>query len=139
MTEVVDADILMEETDSTGTIRISEDVIISVIKHYTLEIDGVVRFATGGIASGIADIFKKTPSNNAVQLEMEGDYVNVAVSLILKFGVSVPEVASLVKEVITTKVEEITGKSVSRVDVTIRDLAKATKEAEEDSQVEVVD
>ncbi len=138
---MVDAsEILMEETNDTGVIRISEDVIISVIKHYTLTIPGVIRFASGGFASGLAEMFGKKSSESSVQLEMEGEYVNVAVALIIQFGVSVPDIAAEVQEVIRAKVEEITGKSVNRVDVTIRDLAmKSSKEEKEDETIEVVD
>lgn len=133
-------EILMEETNDTGVIRISEDVIISVIKHYTLTIEGVIRFASGGFASGLAEMFGKKSSESSVQLEMEGDYVNVAVALIIQFGVSVPEIAAQVQEVIREKVEEITGKSVNRVDVTIRDLAmKSSKEEKDGEETEVID
>ena len=134
-------EILMEETNDTGVIRISEDVIISVIKHYTLTIEGVIRFASGGFASGLAEMFGKKSSESSVQLEMEGEYVNVAVALIIQFGVSVPDIAAQVQEVIREKVEEITGKSVNRVDVTIRDLAmKSSKEEEKDEETtEVTD
>lgn len=132
--------ILMEETNDTGVIRISEDVIISVIKHYTLTIEGVVRFASGGFASGLAEMFGKKSAESSVQLEMEGDYVNVAVALIIQFGVSVPDIAANVQEVIREKVEEITGKSVNRVDVTIRDLAmKSSKEDKDSESTEVAD
>lgn len=133
-------EILMEETNDTGVIRISEDVIISVIKHYTLTIEGVIRFASGGFASGLAEMFGKKSSESSVQLEMEGDYVNVAVALIIQFGVSVPDIAAQVQEVIREKVEEITGKSVNRVDVTIRDLAmKSSKEEKDGEETEVID
>lgn len=134
------SDILMEETNDTGVIRISEDVIIAVIKHYTLTIEGVVRFSTGGFASGLAEMFGKKNTESSVKLEMEGDYVNVAVALILQFGVSVPEVAAEVQDVIREKVEEFTGKRVNRIDVTVRALAKSQKEQDaEDSSIEVMD
>ncbi len=134
------SDILMEETNDTGVIRISEDVIIAVIKHYTLTIEGVVRFSTGGFASGLAEMFGKKNTETSVKLEMEGDYVNVAVALILQFGISVPEVAAEVQDVIREKVEEFTGKRVNRVDVTVRALAKSQKEQDaEDSSIEVMD
>lgn len=134
------SDILMEETNDTGVIRISEDVIIAVIKHYTLTIEGVVRFSTGGFASGLAEMFGKKNTESSVKLEMEGDYVNVAVALILQFGISVPEVAAEVQDVIREKVEEFTGKRVNRVDVTVRALAKSQKEQDaEDSSIEVMD
>ncbi|MGL4854767.1 MAG: Asp23/Gls24 family envelope stress response protein [Lentisphaeria bacterium] len=128
MTSVTDSNMtenefLMEDNTETGLIRISEDVIISVVKFYTLKVAGVARFASASLSSGIVDIFKKTNTSSAVQIEMEQEHVNISVSLILQFGVNVPNTAELVQDIIREKVEEITGKRVNRVDVTVRDLA----------------
>ncbi len=132
-TTIDETNILMEDANSTGVIRISEDVIVSVIKHYTLTIPGVVRFAQSGFASGLADLLGRKSSESSVELEMEGDFVNVSVALIIQFGVSVPEIAAEVQAMITKKVEELTGKVVSSVNVTIRDLAmKPTKDDQDD-------
>ena len=38
-----------------GNIRISENVIASVVKKYTLETPGVIRFVTTSLVSGFAN------------------------------------------------------------------------------------
>jgi uncharacterized alkaline shock family protein YloU len=129
-------EVLIEEVNSTGLIRISEDVIISVVKHYTLTVPGVISFAQSGFASGLADLLTRKPAESSVTLEMEGDYVNISVALIVRFGVSVPEIAAEVQSVISSKVEELTGKAVNKVDVTIRDLAMDPEKDESCSMLE---
>jgi uncharacterized alkaline shock family protein YloU len=130
--KVETTEVLIEEVNSTGLIRISEDVIVSVVKHYTLTVPGVISFAQTGFASGLADLLTRKPAESSVTLEMEGEYVNISVALIVRFGVSVPEIAAEVQSVISGKVEELTGKVVNKVDVTIRDLAM-DPEKDEDS------
>ena len=125
------SEVLIEEVNGTGLIRISEDVIVSVVKHYTLTVPGVISFAQGGFASGLADLLTRKPAESSVTLEMEGDYVNITVALIVRFGVSVPTIAADVQSVIAEKVEELTGKVVNRVDVTIRDLAMEPEKDED--------
>ena len=104
------------------SIRISENVISAIVRKYTLEIPGVVRFAANSIVGGLAEMIgRKSPEGNIV-VNLEGASVTVSVNLVLAFGVKVPEVALKVQEVIRTRIEELTGKQVQLVNVTVFDL-----------------
>jgi len=120
-----------EETDD-GTIRISENVIASVVRKYTLEVDGVARFASTSLVGGLAEMIGRRNQEGSVTVRLDGEAVNIAVTLVLKFGVKVPEVASLVQEVIRSRVEELTGKHVTSVDVIIQDLEDMPEQELED-------
>ena len=119
-----------EETDN-GSIRISEDVIASVVRKYTLEVDGVIRFGSGSLVSGLAEMIGRRSQESSVTVELDGDSVNISVTLVLRFGVKVPEVAALVQDVIRSRVEELTGKHVSSVDIVVQDLQDVEEETEE--------
>lgn len=111
-----------EPVEDFNTIRISENVVASVTRKYVLQIDGVVRFASGSIVSGLAEMIGRKSQESSIVVDMEGDEVRIAVNLVLKFGVRVPDVAEAVQNVVRTKVEELTGKNVTGVRVTIQDL-----------------
>jgi len=116
-----------EYATAEDTIRISENVISAIVRKYTLEVPGVVRFAANSIVGGLAEMIgRKSPEGNIV-VNLEGESVVVSVNLVLTFGVKVPEVAAMVQEVIRTRIEELTGKKVQLVNVTVFDLDEPPK------------
>lgn len=117
--------------DSTGSVRISEDVISAVVRKYVLEVEGVVRFGSNTIVSGLAEMIGRKSAEGNVVVDLEEDAVNISVTLIVQFGVKIPEVASLVQDVVRTRVEELTGKQVNRVDVTVQGLEEPEEEETE--------
>ena len=116
------AELLMDEESEYGTVRISENVIAAVVRKYTLEVDGVVRFAAGSIVGGLAEMIGRKNYESSVVVDLEGEAVNITVTLVLRFGVRIPEVAALVQDLVRMRVEELTGKHVARVDVIVQDL-----------------
>lgn len=116
------AELLMEEETDNGTIQISENVIAAVVRKYTLDVDGVVRFANSGIVGGIAGMIAKRNYESSMIVDLEDEKVNISVTLILRFGVRIPHVAQMVQDVIRDRVEELTGKHVTRVNVLVQDL-----------------
>ena len=123
-----------EGEEEGGSIQISENVIAAVVRKYTLEVAGVVRFATGSVVGGLAEMIGRRSHESSVVVDIEGEVVNITVTLVLEFGVKVPEVAELVQNVIRTRVSELTGKHVNRVNVIVRDLED--KEAAEQRAAE---
>jgi len=108
--------------DETGSIRISENVIAAVVRKYTMEVKGVARFASNTLVSGIAEMIGRRSSESNVVVDVDGDAVSISVTLVLHFGVRIPEVAALVQDVVRTRVEELTGKQVGKVNVVVQDL-----------------
>lgn len=125
------ADIVTEQSDDSGLVRISEHVISAVVRKYTLEVPGVVRFANNNLVSGIAEMIGRKSSESNVVVTLENDAVTISVTLVLEFGVRIPEVAGLVQNVISSKVEEITGKHVSKVDMVIQDMEEVDENNDE--------
>lgn len=132
-TPIIDAVPKEKDTGDDGidSIRISENVIASVTRKYVLEIDGVVRFHTGSIVSGLAEMIGRKSQDRSVVVTLDGDAVHIGVNLVLRFGVKVPEVASQVQETIRHQVEELTGKHVTGVRVTVQDLQEVEDVEEE--------
>ncbi len=122
--------------DDEGAIRISENVITAVVRKYVLEVKGVIRFASSSLVGGLAEMIGRKSRESSVAVELDGDSVDISVTLILEFGVKIPEVAALVQDVIRTRVEEITGKHVGKVNVIVQDLEELPPPEEETATVE---
>jgi len=118
-------DLSMDEETEGGTVKISENVIAAVVRKYTLEVDGVVRFASGSIVGGIAGMIAKRSYESSMVIDLDEDTVNISVTLVFRFGVRIPDVAQTVQEVVRLRVDELTGKHVSRVNVLVHDLEDA--------------
>lgn len=116
------ATMISEDETDTGAIRISENVVAAIVHKYVLAIEGVVRFASGSLVGNIGEFFGRPDPERRLQVDLEDDCVNIGVSLVLEFGVHIPSVAGQVQDTIRGKVEELTGKQVMRVNVTVQDL-----------------
>ena len=130
------AELITGQETEDGTIRISENVIAAVVRRYVLEVEGVARFASGSLVGGLAEMIGRRNQEGSVIVRLEGDAVNISVTLILEFGVKVPEVAGLVQDVIRSRVEELTGKHVTSVDVIVQDLEEPEPEEEEQTEAQ---
>ncbi|MCH2208680.1 MAG: Asp23/Gls24 family envelope stress response protein [Lentisphaerales bacterium] len=122
-----------ESSTEGGSIKIAENVFSSVIKNYTLEIEEVMKFASDSLVGSLAEMIGKKSASRSVIVDIdENDQVEVTVNIILRFGSHIPTVASQVQEVISSKVEEITGKEVAQVNVNVVDLVHEVEEDEEE-------
>ena len=122
-----------ESSTEGGSIKIAENVFSSVIKNYTLEIEEVMKFASYSIVGSLSEMICKNSASRSVIVDIdENDQVEVTVNIILRFGSHIPTVASQVQEVISSKVEEITGKEVAQVNVNVVDLVHEVEEDEEE-------
>ena len=110
-----------EKKTDLGTLKINNEVIASIARNAALQVDGVEEIK-GNLLAMLLDFFSKGYNNKGISLEItEGD-VKVGVTIIVKFGLTIPDVANVVQENIRTAIEEMTGLSVSEVNVNIGDI-----------------
>ncbi len=119
---------ISEDENDTGAIRISENVVAAIVHKYVLEVEGVVRFASGSLVGNIGEFFGRPDPERNLLVDLEDECVNIGVSIVLEFGVHIPTVAIHVQDVVRSKVEELTGKQVMRVNVTVQDLEEPKAE-----------
>ena len=116
-----------EKKTDLGTLKINNEVIASIARNAALQVNGVEGIKTPPF-SFISDVFNKNYSNKGIGLEITESEVKIAVTIIVRYGVTIPEVASLVQENIRTAIEEMTGLSVSEVNINIGDIHSDTPE-----------
>ena len=124
-------EVFTEREDEGGSIRISESVIASVVRKYTLEVPGVIAFTGDALVDGLTDMLRRRRHLGAIALSgMHGECVDIAVTLAMEFGVIIPDVAGQVQQAIRSGVEDLTGKRVGKVDVIVEELRERPPEPE---------
>ena len=108
-----------------NAVVISEAVIEAIVRKQALTVDGVVRLASASLIGGLSEILGRKTADSSIVIELSGNEVRVGINLVLRFGVSVPEVAARVQEAIRASVEELTGRKVAGVRVAVRALEEA--------------
>lgn len=105
------------ERVQSGTLKVSEDVIATIVKLAALEIDGVESFASSNVP--IKNVLKKSTQTSAIRIRLVGDVVEISVRIIVKYGHKVVNVSEQVQNNIKSSVQTMTGVAVARVNVQI--------------------
>ena len=109
-----------DDQPDLGDIRINHNVIAGIVRLAALQVKGVAGVG-GGIADGIGEIFtKKEADNRGVRVNEtdEGQYA-IEVRIVVAYGSEIGQTAYEVQLDVRKQIMAMTGKDVSKVDVTI--------------------
>lgn len=106
-----------------GKVNIADDVLSIISNIAAMEIEGVK-----GLSSGIADdiagmINKKHQNNKGVKVEIINDKIYLNLSIIVQFGIKIPEIAWKVQENVKNAVESMTEMKVAQVNVHVSGIS----------------
>lgn len=111
----------IQEDSGLGNISINNEVVAEIVAMAAREVPGVVSLAGGSIKDDIAGLFggrRDSTASVSIREETDGSY-HISVKLILTFGVQLAKVAQSVQVAIRERVENMTNKDVSKVDVIV--------------------
>lgn len=108
--------------DENGSIQISNNVIATIVRKYTLSVEGVVRFASQSIMDGLADILSRRSYERSIAIDLQEDGAIITLTLIMQFGAIIPEVAQEVQQLVKERVKELTGYEVIKVNINVAEL-----------------
>lgn len=111
---------------TAGAIRISDGVILSVVKKILDEINGVHSLAARPAAP--IDRLLNPAAFRPVVVTLDGGAAVISISLNLCFGCRMKEVSALVQQRVKDAVQDMTGIAVSKVNVFIADVKTAARE-----------
>ena len=102
---------LNEFNENSGSIKISDEVIATIASVAVSEIDGVCGLM-GSIAGELAIKFGKKNINKGIKVASDDKEISIDISLIVKYGIRIPEIAWEVQENVKKWkiMEEIDGK-----------------------------
>ena len=104
--------------EELGSVNISEEVLAVIAGAAAMEVDGVSALGTT-LTNEVASLVTRKSVSKGVHLEVEGEAVTVDVTILVKYGYVVPEVAKNVQDAIQNAVMNTSGLDVSSVNVTV--------------------
>ena len=117
MTDNIDISGTMENEHQDG-IRIADDVIRCIAVLAATDIEGVAGMAGSATNDIIARLGGKS-LEKGVKMAMEDGEVKLTLSIIVKYGCNIPDVSRRVQDRVRTTIENMTGYTVSEIDVHI--------------------
>ncbi len=105
------------EKDTIGEVQIADEVVAIIAGLAATEVEGVDSMA-GNITNEWVSRLGMKNLSKGVKVDVTEEHVSVDLSLIMKYGYSIPEVSEKVQEKVKTAIENMTGLSV--LDVNIR-------------------
>ena len=134
---IIDNDSITEE-DANGTIQISRDVMSAIVRKFTLEVPGIIRFQTQSLTDSMLDILGKRSSDRSIQIDISESGADITVGLILEFGVEIPKICHNLQNILRERLETLTGMHVNKINVNILDLEEPEAKKEEQQPQEPV-
>ncbi|TWI55950.1 Asp23/Gls24 family envelope stress response protein [Halalkalibacter nanhaiisediminis] len=107
---------LEEEKSELGKVEISPEVIEVIAGIAASEVDGVATMR-GNFAAGVAEKLGRKNHGKGVKVELGEDGITVDVSVIITYGVAVPEVAKLIQTNIKQALQTMTAIEIQAVNV----------------------
>ena len=113
---MADAREYVSRPDELGNIHISEEVLAVIAAAAALETEGVASLAPN-LGSDLAELLGKKNLSKGVHIAVNESSVSVEVSIFLKYGYTIPEVAKAVQDAVFGAISNTSGLTVECVNI----------------------
>lgn len=103
---------------SIGSVHIADEVVAIIAGLAATEVEGVEAMA-GNITNELVSKLGMKNLSKGVKVEVTADAVSVDMALTMKYGYSIPETSKIVQQKVKTAIENMTGLTVTEVNVRI--------------------
>lgn len=104
--------------DNVGSIQIADDVVCMIASLAATEIDGVSSMV-GNITNELMSKVGMKTLTKGVKADILDNVVRIDLSVILEYGYNIPDTCRKVQDKVKTAIENMTGLSVSDVNIRI--------------------
>lgn len=111
-------------------IKISEEVVKVIAGLAASEVDGVAGMS-GGLVGGIAAMLGRKDLSRGVRVQVGEREAVLDIFVVVRYGVSIPQVAQRIQERVREAVETMTGLSVTEVNIHVQGVAFDQEEGAE--------
>ena len=101
-----------------GSVRIADEVIAIIAGLAATEVDGVSAMS-GNVTNELMSKVGVKNLAKGVRVEVIGNNVKIAISLIMDYGYNIPTTCGKVQDKVKTTIENMTGLNVTDVNVRI--------------------
>ena len=109
------------QIDELGNIHISEEVLAVITAAAALEVAGVSSLASG--SKDITELLGKKNVARGVHVQVEDGQVQVELTILVKYGYTIMDVARAVQDAVATKIESMSGLKVQAVNINVGGVA----------------
>lgn len=109
---------IVTEKKEKGEVKIASDVVAVIAALAATEIDGVHSMA-GNITNELISKFGMKNLSKGVKIAMDSGEVRVDMMVVVNYGYSIPDVSEQVQERVSQQIENMTGLSVTEVNVRV--------------------
>ena len=106
------------EDEKKGTVHIADDVVAVIAGLAATEVKGVAAMA-GNITNELMSKVGRKNLAKGVKVSVNGKRVKVALAIMMEFGYNIPGTCSKVQERVKSAIENMTGLTVTDVDIRI--------------------
>ena len=103
-------------SEQYGDVQISEEVLEMIAGAAALEVEGVTGLAGGTVSE---QILGRKKLSKGITILWESDQITINISIQIRYGSIIPEVAQKVQEGIIASVEAMSGLKVAEVNVRV--------------------
>lgn len=116
-----------DEDAQLGHIQIHNSVMAIIARMAALRVPGVAD-VVGSLVGDMVGRIGIKPQDRGVHVDLTDDQITLNISLSVDYGVFIPKVAWQVQTEVRRSVEEMTGKTVKAVNITVRGLRTTAEE-----------
>lgn len=116
-----------------GNIRISDEVVKTLVAKVAVEVEGVYKLA-GGVVDEVSKMLGKKRLTNGVKVEVGEKECSIEVYIVVEYGYRIPEVAEEVQKAILESVSNLSGLKVVEVNVYVQNI-KVHEQPEADEEI----
>jgi len=127
-------EMVREEKTGFGSIRISDEVVKVIAGLAAIDIKGVAGMS-GGLVGGIAEMLGRKNLAKGIKVEVGEKEAAVDLSVIMDYGIRIPDVAAQIQESVKSSIERMTGLVVVEVNVNVQGVAFASESREDEHRV----
>lgn len=106
------------EDEKKGTVQVADDVVAVIAGLAATEVKGVAAMA-GNITNELMSKVGRKNLAKGVKVSVNGKRVKVALAIMMEFGYNIPGTCSKVQERVKSAIENMTGLTVTDVDIRI--------------------
>jgi uncharacterized alkaline shock family protein YloU len=107
--------------------KIADSVIEKIVYNETLGIEGIMRF--GGVDhKENFNLFQRGRRPRGITVEIGEEEVAVKMSITVKYGVNIPQLADTIKQKITQAINGMTGYEVRAISIEVDQIQIGSKE-----------
>ena len=117
---------VLQDDEHKGMVQIADDVVAVIAGLAATEVKGVAAMA-GNITNEIMSKVGRKNLSKGVKISVNGNRVKIALAIMMEYGYNIPGTCSKVQDRVKSAVENMTGLTVTDVDIRIASVEMQKK------------